>query len=204
MISAGFVYVSTSYTYLFGLPISPPEVSGLMMDIQRYLQSPFSLSGDQAQEIEFTKIQGLNTSFFEHAVIENLMAIDSVSTVKAIQIATETGMPVYTITTANLNDIFLLLTVSQDVKADIQNAINAGKEVTISKDNIRLNDWTGVGYIVRNPATGEGTYMISSGLAGGGTTKPAGGALMLLAGRIAAFALGKPHKSWLNPRSYRI
>ncbi len=190
-ISAGFVFVKTSYLHVFGVPSSPPVVSSLMMDIQRYVQSPFSITGDLEQEREFTKIQGLNTSFYEHAVIENLMNIETVSAVKALQIANESGIPIYSITDVNINEILPLLTVSQEVKNDIQNSVNAGKEVTISKDNILLNEWSGVGYIVRNPATGEGAYMISLGLSGSGTTQPIGGALMLLARSLAALAAGK-------------
>ena len=40
--------------------------------------------------------------------------------------------------------------------------------VTVSKTQITYNGWTGVGYIIINPTTGAGAYMISGGLAGGG------------------------------------
>lgn len=49
---------------------------------------------------------------------------------------------------------------------DIQNAVSAGKAVTVSKTNITDNGWTGCGYIVINPETGAGAYMISGGLNG--------------------------------------
>jgi hypothetical protein len=58
------------------------------------------------------------------------------------------------------------LQVGAQVKADIQNAVNAGKEVTVSKTNITYSGWTGCGYIVINPQTGAGAYMISGGLSG--------------------------------------
>jgi apolipoprotein N-acyltransferase len=52
------------------------------------------------------------------------------------------------------------------VKADIVNAVNAGKVVTVSKTNITYNGWTGCGYIIIDPTTGNGAYMISGGMSG--------------------------------------
>lgn len=76
-------------------------------------------------------------------------------------------MPIYTIKQSNINTILPQLQVDDNVKAAIQNAVNAGKEVTVSKTNITLNGWTGCGYIITNPDTGAGAYMISGGLSGG-------------------------------------
>jgi hypothetical protein len=42
----------------------------------------------------------------------------------------------------------------------------AGMEVTVSKTDITYNGWTGCGYIVINPVTGSGGYMISGGASG--------------------------------------
>lgn len=62
------------------------------------------------------------------------------------------------------------LQVSSEIITDVQNAVNAGKEVTISQANVQINDWNGVGYIVKDPITEAGSYMISGGLAGGDST----------------------------------
>ncbi|HEY6871981.1 MAG TPA: transglutaminase domain-containing protein [Geobacteraceae bacterium] len=194
-VNAGFVSVSAKYSYLFDLPSSPPIISGLLLDIKRYIQSPFSLTGDTAQEKEFTKIQGLNTSYFEHAIWESFSGIDSVSTVKLLQLANEAGLPIYTINNTNLNATLPLLSQSQQVKDDIRNAVAAGKEVTIPGSYITRNEWTGTGYMVRNPDTGDGAYMISGGLAGGGSTNsPSSISLLgrLLSGQYAALAIGQP------------
>ncbi len=201
--SAGFVSVRVAYENLFGIPMSPATITGLNLDVQHYMQSPFSITGDSDQRREFAQIQGLNSSFFEHSIMEMLTGIESISAVKALQIANETSIPIYKIASANMHTILPLLTVSQDVKTDIQNAVNAGKEVTISRDNVQLNSWNGVGFIIRD-ANGAGAYMISSGTAGTDTTQPVGGALMLLARNIAALAMGKPSKSWLDPGSWLL
>lgn len=190
-VNAGFVSVSAKYRTFFGITVSPPIISALNIDIPRYVQSPFSITGDKEQEKAFTKLQGLSTSYFEHAIWERFSGIDSVSTVKLLQLANEAGLPIYTINSANIDATLPLLIQSQQVKDDIRNVVGAGKEVTIPKSYITRNEWTGTGYMVRNPDTGEGAYMISSGLAGGGGTHPMS-ALGLLQRQYAAIALGKP------------
>ena len=44
--------------------------------------------------------------------------------------------------------------------------MNAGKIVTVSKTDIYFNGWTGCGYIIVDPNTGAGAYMISGGMNG--------------------------------------
>lgn len=49
---------------------------------------------------------------------------------------------------------------------DVANAINAGKEVTISQTQVHAFGWSGTGYIVLNPNTGTGAYLIDGGICG--------------------------------------
>jgi len=133
-----------------------------------------------------------------------LTGLESISTVKALQIANKTGVLIYKISSTNINSVLPLLNVSQEVKNEIQNAINAGKEVTISRDKVQFNSWSGVGYIVRD-FDGAGAYMISSGTAGTDTTQPVSGCILgLLSGRTAALAEGKPANSWLSKEDMEL
>ncbi|NVN97592.1 hypothetical protein HXX01_05225, partial [Candidatus Nomurabacteria bacterium] len=59
------------------------------------------------------------------------------------------------------------LQVSQEIKDEVANAVNAGLTVQIPKNNVTQLGWTGVGYIISNPADGTGAYRISGGLNGG-------------------------------------
>ena len=90
-----------------------------------------------------------------------------ISAAKALQIANSQGTPIFTINQSNVNATLPQLQVDSIVKADVQNAVNAGKAVTISKTNIGYNGWTGCGYIIIDPSTGAGAYMISGGANGG-------------------------------------
>ena len=92
--------------------------------------------------------------------------IEGVSALKALQIANDEGIPIYTINQSNISTILPQLQLSSDVISDIQNAVNAGDIVTVSKNEITYNGWTGVGYVIIDPTTGSGAYMISGGLGG--------------------------------------
>jgi len=145
---------------------------GLLMDVDRSLNVVASLDGDKNKTVPFMQVSGMNGSALEHAVPEMMFStpdnpVEGVSAVKALQIANNQGIPVYTINQSNISAIMPQLQVDAQVKADIQNAVNAGKVVTVSKTNITYNGWTGCGYIIINPTTGAGAYMISGGLSGG-------------------------------------
>ena len=70
----------------------------------------------------------------------------------------------------NVNQIVLLLGVSEGVKTDILNSINAGKKVIVPKQEISINQWYGAGYIILDGTTGAGAYLISGGMAGGSSS----------------------------------
>ena len=127
-------------------------------------------------------ITGYTSSALEHLIWEQKYGPGGISAVKAIQIANEQGIPVYDIDSTNAN-LIDSLSISEDAKADMENAINAGYVIKTPSQNITYAGWTGIGYIVMNPETGEGRYEISEG-SGGFYVMPAeakkvGGALVI-------------------------
>jgi len=115
-----------------------------------------------------------------YGLFEQMLKIASVSAVKIMQIANSQGIPTYQITSENISQVLPLLQIPSDVKSEIQNSINAGMVVTTIKNEITYNGWTGTGYIILDPDTGAGAYMISGGLSGGGTTDDANWKLLKL------------------------
>ena len=50
---------------------------------------------------------------------------------------------------------------------DVRNAINAGKEVTISQTQVHAFGWSGTGYIVLDPESGaDGGFLLGVGMGG--------------------------------------
>jgi hypothetical protein len=122
--------------------------------------------GNTTKEKAYMEISGLVSSYHEHDIWEKIDQFASISAVKAIQSAATSSIPLYLINAANISQLLPTLQVAEVVKQDVQNAVNAGKEVTIPQSNVMIEDWLGVGYIVEDPVTGSGTYMISGGLNG--------------------------------------
>lgn len=161
---------SLAVTYFFGIP-RWVKAGGLIMDVPMNNIIVVAGDGDSSKEVVFMLASGVSSSALEHSVPEQLFSTpenpaQGISAVKALQIANDQGIPIYTINQSNINAILPQLQVSGDVKTDIVNVVNAGKEVTVSKTNISFNGWTGCGYIVIDPTTGAGAYMIK-GISGG-------------------------------------
>jgi len=157
--------------YLWGIPRFV-SVAGLNMDADYLMNVVKAKDGNGESAKQFMLISGITSSILEHSVPEQLFSTpetttEGISAVKALKIANEQGIPIYTVTQANITTILPQLQVGQEVKADIQNVVNAGKIVTVSKTNISFNGWIGCGYIITNPETGAGAYMISGGQNGG-------------------------------------
>lgn len=166
------VGVDLIIAYAFGIP-RITTVGGVLMDTDRNIGTVLSLDGDHGKTRRFNILGGMTSSALEHAVFEGVLSeptlpVEAISAVKALQVASSQGISLHTIDSGNLQTKLAVLQVDSQIKADIQNAVNAGFTVTISERPIQLNDWRGVGYILLNPTTGEGYYRISGGLGGVG------------------------------------
>lgn|GEM_PF-4648122 len=166
--SEAMVTHGVTVSYMFGIPRSVSE-GGVNIDVDRNINSVFSAMQDKERERAFMLLSGLSSSAWENRILEEFFDVPSVSAVRLLKYASEKGIPLYTIDSANLNDIMPQLQVGTEVKSDILDAVNAGKKVIVSKTEVTYNQWVGTGYIVINPNTGAAGYMISGGLAGGGT-----------------------------------
>ncbi|MBI5675884.1 MAG: transglutaminase domain-containing protein [Nitrospirae bacterium] len=159
--------VATSF---YDIPISV-SAGGLAMDVDHNVHVVKALNGDNDKKKQFMLDSGMNSSALEHSVPEQIFSTpenpaQGISALKALKIANDQGIPIYTINKTNINTILPQLQIDADAKSDIRNAVNAGKEVTVSKTNISFNGWNGCGYIVIDPVTGAGAYMISGGMNG--------------------------------------
>jgi hypothetical protein len=121
---------------------------------------------------QFTLQTGILSSALEHAVPEQLFVNaqnpgEAISAVKALQKANAQGQRIYHITQANQATILSNIHHDPDTMDEIQNALNAGKEVITHTDAISVPGWSGAGYIITDPVTGDGAYKISGGGNGG-------------------------------------
>jgi hypothetical protein len=119
----------------------------------------------------------------EQGQIQNPTMADcaqGVSAVKAIAIAQAEGQRIYTINQSNTATALPKLPVGGTVGQEIQSAIQAGKEVTFHERGINAHGFSGYGYVITDPETGGGAYLIE-GKGNGGILIAVGVLMILLA-----------------------
>jgi transglutaminase-like putative cysteine protease len=169
-----------------GIPLMT-EGGGMSYDIQRNSTAAISLRNQPSDEFAFYAITGHFSSALEHGLFENLGA-GSVSTIRLHSLALERGIPVYRIDSTNREAVLPRLQLDFRVEQQISNALDRGRIVTVSEQEIEVHDWSGVGWIVQDPATGASGYLISGGLAGNQITLN-GGSFWDTLQEIAAYAM---------------
>lgn len=164
------VGVDLGVSVVFGIP-KAVDIKGMLIDVDYNVATFINIDGDQTKVRRFQILAGMTSSALEHSIFEAIIGVEAVSTIKALEIANVQGIPVHQIDASNIAAKLPLLQLSSAVITDIQNAVNSGKVVTVSERNIQLNSWNGVGYVVSDPVTGAGAYMISGGMSGGNLTQ---------------------------------
>jgi hypothetical protein len=168
--SFGHFGVSAKVKYYYGIPrqVSFP---GLMMDVDHWKDTAVMKDNDTQKKIAFVRQMSTRLSAYEHLVPEKFWTNEQnpgegVSAVKALAKAAAAGQKIYTLTAQNAAMVYRLQ-IDDAIRMEIQNALNAGRTVTVHEAPITVSGWTGTGYIIDDQATGAGAYKISGGENGG-------------------------------------
>lgn len=163
------------------LPISAVP-RGARMDMQNITIGNVPLTSDLSTNEARNRLIQMNSSAQEHAIWENLINAESISTVKSLQLANEQGIPIFDIDSTNAATLIPQLTLSQAAIDDITNRVNQGHTITVPRDPTPLGDWQGVGYIEDRPGgfaylitgarAGQGEHIVSGGNPGGDPDAP--------------------------------
>ncbi|MGR9088042.1 MAG: transglutaminase domain-containing protein [Gammaproteobacteria bacterium] len=170
----GFAGSPVDITYNFGIP-RWATYKTRMLDVKENRLAAVHVQNDNAKKIDYLQKTGLVGSYLESGIYDQafLMAPGhSMSAVTALAKASEQGIPIYHIGDDNMLAALPKLTVDAAIKADIANAVNAGLEVTVSRDPVQVADFNGAGYIITDPVTGSGSYRISGGREGNNSPAP--------------------------------
>jgi len=207
--SEGAFFLSLRTTYVFGVPKSVGP-AGMTLDVPRIFYTVKAKDGDPSKVWQFGLASGPISSAVEHSVPEQLLStssvpVEAVSAVKALGMANDQGIPIYTITPLNAADVLPQLAIPGSSLSDIRNAINSGKVVTVSKTPVLFKGRTILGYMVLNPETGAGAYIIN-----GSNGSLADVAMNVLIGLVwgtfffAAFTLGLLSGGILGPLLFSL
>lgn len=143
------------------------------LDVKSNSISAVSLKGIQDDVDKFYLNAGIQGSYLEGEVLESVTGIESVSTMKLFDVAKEKNIEIISISKKDADcfskiDMLKSNGISSFVIAEITEYIEAGYEVVVPVQNIRLNSWSGIGYIV---VSDNGySFMLSNGTNGGETT----------------------------------
>lgn len=163
-LSGGVATQDLVITSFFGIPFDNLGAS-IGFDIQRNVFSINSLQNRAYDTRTFLQTIGYIGSSLEHALFEN-ESQGSVSTMRLLEIALQRGIPVYRIDQTNKASVMPKLSLDSSIESYISKEIDAGKVVTVSEQMLKVNQWSGVGFIVLDPVSGAASYLISGGLNG--------------------------------------
>jgi hypothetical protein len=151
---------------LFGIPIAVKAGSIAMNVLLRSVTE--ASDGDPTKRRDLNVQAGLLSSALEHCVPEQMFytpdhPVQAASAVKVLQIAVNQGQRIYDITEQNRSQAFSNLYLDNNAMSEISLALTAGKEVITHTNQISVPGWTGAGYVILDPSTGDGAYKISGG-----------------------------------------
>lgn len=172
--SFGTFSTSLQGIYSWGV-LRTAKFAGMVMDIDRIGATIVDKDNRQTNLLAFIQQQGARQSLNENLVPEQFFNdpnstqknVKGISAVKALKLANEQGQKIYQIDQSNVNMLLPQLNHDNQVMTDISNAVASGKIVITSQTKVSLSGWNGSGYIITDPNTGSGAYMISGGLNGG-------------------------------------
>ena len=167
-LSVGMTGYDLTAGYLYGMPCRV-DGGSLFIDVDLDCHAVVSLENDQKAAMSYITASGMTGSSFEDVIWAEITGVESVSTMKALEEASEQEIEVLMISRANMDTELEKLSVGSGVYRDIENAVNAGRIVTVPRRTLDIGSWRGSGYIVTDPETGEAGYLISGGIAGGST-----------------------------------
>lgn len=158
--------VYPSKVQVAGEPYGIEKNGQFFVDIVSNSVSTVSEVSDSAQLRAFNMERGYISSELESAILEQIVGVESLSTVQLFKHAQEKGINIVSLsknTTKKVSD----LKISADDAARLQAEIDTGNTIITMEQSITVGDWTGIGYIVETADQSAQTFMISGNMNGG-------------------------------------
>lgn len=159
--------------YFFGIARSA-SYGSRVMDAQEDFITSVHAGGYSEERRHFVRAAGYMGSYLEAGIYDQAFLMDpghSMSTITALKAASEKGVAIYSIDSANAAALNQIVTDPDDLQT-MRNAVAAGLRVTTAQRDMTVDNFTGLGYILEDPKTGAAAYLISGGR--NGANSPAG------------------------------
>jgi hypothetical protein len=165
--SAGLFSSPMTVQYSYGVPRFGFYQS-VEVDIASAVLAAVGVNGGPTNSFNFAA--GTQASLLEGRVLDQATGAAQGTASSAAQLLSDAaaqGIPLYTITAANAATVLPQLNVDPDIYNDISTALGVGKTVIVSQTAPDSLDWSGTGYVILDPDTGSGAYLIKGALNGG-------------------------------------
>lgn len=165
--SVALVAAGLRASFFFGIPRQASYV-GRQLDAR--LVSLSAVSEDARARRAFLIQAGIQGSQWEASSFNTLFERPQgvgLSATEFLAYAAKLSIPIHAITAQNVESILPSLTTTEEVRADIRAAVSTGRIAIVPQRDVTANGQTGIGYILLDPQTGEGAYLVDGGLNGG-------------------------------------
>lgn len=136
------------------------------VDILSNSVSTESKVSDNNQLRAFNMERGYISSELESAILEQIVGVESLSTVQLFKHAQEKGINIVSLSKNTSKKVSDLKISDEDAKR-LQAEIDAGNTIITMEQSITVGKWTGIGYIVETADQASQAFMISGKTNGG-------------------------------------
>ncbi|MBI3480406.1 MAG: type IV secretion protein Rhs, partial [Nitrosomonadales bacterium] len=189
----GLTASAMKVVYLFDIPFAVAR-TGFLVDMPGMVSRSTNLTTGQGAWKTFL-LGSYGASALEYYIWHENVRMDAVSTVRGLQFASESGIPILTLKmtsptswTADSANLCTVVNAScpnsltlypAGILSSIQALYSAGYTITLPNTMIQYGDWIGAVYVgaLNNIGTGltsQAAFMIGGGYAGGYTVRPVG------------------------------
>ena len=148
------------------------EWKGIQIDADLRPTAPVPVDEASAARREFFLLSGLVGSELEGRVLEEDLAVNAVSTVELLRLASDRGVEIREIERSNVDVELAAIDLEPELEATIASHAHLGHVIQAPVSELSYRAWTGAGFSAWNPTTGESAYMLSGRIAGGSTVEP--------------------------------
>jgi hypothetical protein len=127
------------------------------------IRNILSIQGRNDMKLAFAIQAGSFSSIWESKIFELFYNVSGISTANILEIANQNGIPIYYLNSGNI-EVISQLDLPEKVRESIFSFVNNGYEVYVPSRQITRDGWTGVGWLVIDPATGASAWMLSDEL----------------------------------------
>ncbi|MCL5878750.1 MAG: hypothetical protein M1428_02985, partial [Deltaproteobacteria bacterium] len=156
--------------------VTSMQTTGAAIDALSRISSAIPITSDTGVSTKgFMYLSGYEGSYLEEKAFEDILGVESISTMKLLRLAAGQGISIVTIDQQNISTVLPTITTGLDptttaaIQSNIENLVNQGLEVQVPISGTTYEAFTGTGYIALNLNTGEGGYYLSGNLHGGMT-----------------------------------